>query len=84
MVKHTQTIRRLMPASYFSVFDHFVGSVLKGLKGLGFRNLSSKRYKFFPKNIAYDYIYQLVRLLIQMIYDSKDIFKIVLLLIVIM
>ena len=31
MVKLTQTILRLLPANYLSVFDHFVGLVLKGL-----------------------------------------------------
>ena len=30
MVKHTQTIRRLLPMNCLSVFDHFVG--LKGFK----------------------------------------------------
>ena len=29
MVKHTQTIRRLLAANCLSVFDHFVGKVLK-------------------------------------------------------
>ena len=31
MAKHTQTICRLLPANCFSVFEHFVGVVLKGL-----------------------------------------------------
>ena len=31
MVKHTQTIHRLLPKNCLSVFDHFVGLVLKGL-----------------------------------------------------
>ena len=31
MVKHTQTIRRLLPTNYLSVFDYFVGLVLKWL-----------------------------------------------------
>ena len=31
MVKHTQTIRRLLPTNYLSVFDNFVGLSLKGL-----------------------------------------------------
>ena len=31
MVKHTQTIRRQIPTNYLTVFDHFVGLVLKGL-----------------------------------------------------
>ena len=32
MVKHTQTIRRQEPENFLSVFDHFVGLTLKGLK----------------------------------------------------
>ena len=32
MVKYTQTIRRLLPANCLSVFDYFVGSVLKRVK----------------------------------------------------
>ena len=32
MVKHTQTIRRLLPTNCLSVFDHFVGLALKELK----------------------------------------------------
>ena len=32
MVRHTQTIRRLLPTNCSSVFDHFVGVALKGLK----------------------------------------------------
>ena len=31
MVKHTQTICRLLPTNCLSVFDHFVGLALKGL-----------------------------------------------------
>ena len=31
MVKHTQTICRLLPTNCLSVFDHFVGLVLQGL-----------------------------------------------------
>ena len=31
MVKHTQTIRWLLPTNSLSVFDHFVGLALKGL-----------------------------------------------------
>ena len=33
MVKHTQTIRWQKPTNCLSVFDHFVGLALKGLKG---------------------------------------------------
>ena len=29
MVKHSQTIRRLLPTNYLSVFDHFVSLALK-------------------------------------------------------
>ena len=32
MVKHTQAIRWQQPMTYLSVFDHFVGLALKGLK----------------------------------------------------
>ena len=35
MVKHTQTIHRQKPTSCLSVFDHFVGLALKGLKQAG-------------------------------------------------
>ena len=31
MVKHSQTICRLMPTNCFSVFDHFVGLAFKEL-----------------------------------------------------
>ena len=31
MVKHTQTICRLLPMNCLSVFDYFVGLALKGL-----------------------------------------------------
>ena len=34
MVKHTQTIRLLLPMNCMSVFDDFVGLALKGLKQL--------------------------------------------------
>ena len=33
MVKHTQKIRQQQPASCLILFDHFVGLVLKELKG---------------------------------------------------
>ena len=32
MVKHTQTICRLLRTNCLSVFDHFVGMTVKGLK----------------------------------------------------
>ena len=31
MVKHTLTIRRLLPTNCLKLFDHFVGLALKGL-----------------------------------------------------
>ena len=31
MVKHTQTIRRLLPTNSLSMFDYFVGLTLKGI-----------------------------------------------------
>ena len=31
MVKHTQTIRRLLPKNCLRLFDHFVGLALQGL-----------------------------------------------------
>ena len=36
MVKHTQTIRRLLPTDCLSVFDHFVGLPFKGLNVIVF------------------------------------------------
>ena len=33
MVKHIQTIGRKKPTNYSSVFDHFVGLALNGLRG---------------------------------------------------
>ena len=32
MIKHTHTIRRLLPTNCFSVFDYFLGLVLIGLR----------------------------------------------------
>ena len=32
MVKHTQTIRRLLPTNCLSVFDHLVELAVKGLR----------------------------------------------------
>ena len=34
MVKHTQTIRRQQPMNCLSVFEHFVGLALKGLRSV--------------------------------------------------
>ena len=42
MVKHTQTIRRLLPTNCLSVFDHFVGLTLKGLTSIQLKSLILK------------------------------------------
>ena len=42
MVKHTQTIRRLLATNCLSVFDHFVELALKGL----IQSLSEQADKF--------------------------------------
>ena len=42
MVKHTQTIRRLLPTNCLSVFDHFVGLTLKGLTSIQLKCLILK------------------------------------------
>ena len=47
MIKHTQIIRRLLPTNYLSVFDHFVGLALKGLKMLPFSFL-----RLFPSSLV--------------------------------
>ena len=36
MVRHTRKIRRHQPTDFLSVFDHFVGLALKGLRVKGF------------------------------------------------
>ena len=43
MVKHTQTIRRLLPTNCVIVFGHFVGL---GLKGLSHTQLKAGRYEY--------------------------------------
>ena len=42
MVKHNQTIRRLLPTNYLSVFDHFVGLALKELKNISIKTDPNK------------------------------------------
>ena len=42
MVKHIKKIRRLLPSNFFSVFDHFVGMVLKGLNYLNILKVYNK------------------------------------------
>ena len=49
MVKHTQTIRRLLPTYCLSVFDHFAGLALKGLNKKAFTKKGKKRQKKLKK-----------------------------------
>ena len=42
MVKHIKKIRRLLPSNFFSVFDHFVGMVRKGLNYLNILKVYNK------------------------------------------
>ena len=49
MVKHTQTIRRLLLTNCLSVFDHFIGLALKGL-----RDIAKYTLKLVAKNTLYD------------------------------
>ena len=48
MVKHTQTIHQQQSTNCLSVFDHFVGLALKGLK------IYSKMYSTSFANTLYD------------------------------
>ena len=45
MVKHTKTIRRILPTNCLSVFDHFVGLLLKAFSKN--KKQKSKRLKMF-------------------------------------
>ena len=53
MVKHTETIHRLLPTNCFSVFDHFVGLALRGLKILFLKSTKQNKSKwiFIIKNL---------------------------------
>ena len=44
MVKHTQTIRRLLPMNCLTVFDHFVELALEGLRE---NDLVSYQYMYY-------------------------------------
>ena len=44
MVKHTQTIRRLLPTNCLSVLDHFVGLALKSLLSNKYNNTFSASF----------------------------------------
>ena len=49
MVKHTKTTRRLLPTHCLSVFDHFVGLALKGIKSLQNQQKNRKYCSQFTK-----------------------------------
>ena len=48
MVKHTQTILRQQPTNCLSVFDHFVGLALKGLKGYPINPFHDTSHFLYP------------------------------------
>ena len=52
MVKHTQTIRQLLPANCLSLFDHFVGLAFKGLNDVThvYGNMVSIWYGYSSQN----------------------------------
>ena len=51
MVKHAQIIRRMLPTNCLSVFDHYVGLLLKGLKYVLSPSFV-KKIKFCPIDIV--------------------------------
>ena len=53
MVKHTQTIRQMLPTSCLSLFDHFVGLALKWLKE---KKIDLHVYASKSKKLLYDQI----------------------------
>ena len=52
-VKHTQTIRRLLPTNCLSVFNHFVGLALKGLRNISLKRNVCKKINKFTRNIHF-------------------------------
>ena len=55
MIKHTQTIRQLLPTNSLSVFNHFVGLALKGLKIVA-NYVLSMNYGRFSYNLKAFYL----------------------------
>ena len=53
MVKHTQTIRQMLPTSFLSLFDHFVGLALKWLNE---KKIDLHVYASKSKKLLYDQI----------------------------
>ena len=58
MVQHAQTVRRLKPTNYLSVFDHFVGLSLKGLRVLWLPVLKHKYRGNDKRNKKIDIIFK--------------------------
>ena len=64
MVKHTQTICRLLPMNCLSVFDHFVGLALKGLNNISpifhfyipWKRQKTKSFLTFPGGIEIEHL----------------------------
>ena len=48
MVQHAQTIHRLLPTNCLSVFDHFAGLALKGLRLVPSRDHCSRLSSYKP------------------------------------
>ena len=55
MVKHTQTIRRLLVINCLSVFDHFVGLALKGLITIIgiWKTCRQRKFEYFVVSFAH-------------------------------
>ena len=53
MIKHTQTIRRLLQTHCLSVFDHFVCLVLKELKSTDFLTLHAVSFSLYFKQVGF-------------------------------
>ena len=49
MVKHTQTICRLLPRNCLSVFDHFVGTSLTEMRAQKWKNMKNRKAQTFAR-----------------------------------
>ena len=52
MVKHTQTIRRLLVVNCLSVFDHFVGMAFKGFMAGSYPKVYSEPCQVYVINLS--------------------------------
>ena len=68
ILRHTQTICRLLPTNYLSMFDHFVGLALKGLTSY---DLVLKKFIRYPKNIHLKIKYQWKKLQFYTMYTEN-------------